>query len=558
VTFDPASPVNVLADRFWEAFLEQRPEMATVYGDDRFGDRLEDRSEAGRAARRSLFERTAADARAIPEAGLSTEDRITRDVLIVIADLAVEQDEQRIELLQVVDQMEGPQTVLAQLVQFQPADTPDHLDQLLARLHAYGPFIDQNIELVRESVASGLTPPRVTTERTIAQLERLLAIPIDEAVIPSMAVVNDEAARERIRDVVRDVVYPADARFLDAVRASLPASRVDPGLWSAPNGEALYQTQIRAWTTLDISPEEVHRIGLEDLTAIQDEQRVIARAAGFGGDLAAYRAHLIADPANHPATADAMLARAREDIERAFAEAPKAFGRLPRAGCEVKAVEAFKEKDSPFAYYFPPTTDGSRGGTYYANTYDLPSRMYSTLATTTYHEAVPGHHFQISLETENDRLTTFRRLGARLTGGAYIEGWGLYAEGLADELGLFRNEQERFGMLGSVAWRAARLVVDSGIHALRWTRQQSIDFLLAVGLTETDAIIETDRYITLPAQALTYKLGQRLIIDLRRQLEARDGSSFDLRTFHDELLGHGSLPLATLARELPRWASVPA
>jgi uncharacterized protein (DUF885 family) len=179
--------------------------------------------------------------------------------------------------------------------------------------------------------------------------------------------------------------------------------------------------------------------------------------------------------------------------------------------------------------------------------------MYSTLATTTYHEAVPGHHFQIALEMENPDLSPFRRLGARIAGGAYVEGWGLYSERLADELGLFRNEQERFGMLVGQAWRAARLVVDSGMHALRWTRQQSIDFLRMAGLTDTDAIIETDRYITWPAQALTYKLGQRQIEALRHELEARDGSAFDLRSFHDEVLGHGSLPLATLARELPRW-----
>jgi uncharacterized protein (DUF885 family) len=253
-----------------------------------------------------------------------------------------------------------------------------------------------------------------------------------------------------------------------------------------------------------------------------------------------------------------MLARAAEDIERGLAAAPAWFGRLPRAGCEVRAVEAFKEKDSPFAYYFPPTTDGSRPGIYYANTYDLPSRMYSTLATTTFHEAVPGHHFQIALEMENPDLNVFRRLGSRMVGGAYVEGWGLYSERLADEMGLFRNEQERFGMLVAQAWRAARLVVDTGIHALRWDRQQCIDVLLSAGLTATDASIETDRYIAWPAQALTYMLGQLEIRRLRTQLEARDGGSFDLRTFHDEVLGHGSLPLTTLARELPRWVPTPA
>ncbi len=241
-----------------------------------------------------------------------------------------------------------------------------------------------------------------------------------------------------------------------------------------------------------------------------------------------------------------------------MAVAPRYFGRLPRASCEVRAVEAFKEKDSPFAYYYPPTTDGSRPGIYYANTYQLSSRFYTTLGTTTYHEAIPGHHFQIALEMENEDLTVFRRLGSRMVGGAYVEGWGLYSERLADEMGLFRSEGERFGMLDAQAWRAARLVVDSGMHALRWPRQRSIETLLAAGLSETDAVIETDRYICWPGQALTYKLGQREIERLRAQLMARDGSSFDLRAFHDAVLGHGSLPLATLARELPNWVATPA
>jgi uncharacterized protein (DUF885 family) len=555
VTLDPTSPVNVLADRFWEQILALSPTTATVYGDERYADRLEDPSPAGRAAARSVCERTLGDARAIGDAGLSVEDRITLDMLRVACELAIEQDDQRVDLLRVVDQMSGPQTLLAQIVQFQPADTPPRLDAFIGRIRAYGPYMAANAELLREGIACGLTAPRIVAERTIAQLERLLAIPIESAIVPSMAVVSSEADRERIRDAVREVIYPADATFLEALRAYLPSTRVDPGLWSAPDGEALYRTQIRAWTTLDIAPDEVHRIGLEDLERIQGEQRAIARAAGFGDDLPAYQAHLEADPANHAATPEELLARARDDISRALAAAPLAFGRLPRAGVEVRAVEAFKEKDSPFAYYFPPSIDGTRPGIYYANTYDLPSRLLSSLAATTFHEAIPGHHFQIATEMESPALNAFRRLGSRMAGAAYVEGWGLYAERLADELGLYRNDEERYGMLGAQAFRAARLVVDSGLHGLRWSRRRSIEFLLGAGVSETDSVIETDRYIANPAQALTYKLGQREIERLRRQLEARDGEAFDLRRFHDELLGHGSLPLATLARELPSWVA---
>ena len=525
---DPSSPVNVLADRFWEAILEDNPTTATMYGDERYDDRLEDPSPVGRAARRTLMDTTLAEADAIDPAGQPLEDRITLDMIRVVCELGLVQDDQRTDLLRVVDQMAGPQTLLPQLVMFQAADTPERLERFEARLRAYEGYMAANRALLQEGIESGLTAPRIVTERTIAQLERLLAIPADRA-------------------------------FLDALKGSyLAASREDPGIWSAPNGDALYRTQILAWTTLEIDPTEVHRIGLEELEAIETERRAIARAEGFGDDTSAYRASLAADPANIPTSAEALLTRAREDIDRATAAAPRYFGRLPKAGCEVRAVEEFKERDSPFAYYIPPTTDGSRSGIYYANTYDLPSRTYTKLASTTYHEAVTGHHFQITLEMENEGLNVFRRLGSRMVGGAYVEGWGLYSERLADEMGLYRSEAERFGMLDGQAWRAARLVVDSGLHALRWPRQRSIDTLLAAGLTETDAAIETDRYICWPGQALTYKLGQREIERLRAQIAKRDGADFDLRAFHDAVLGHGSLPLATLARELPNWVATPA
>lgn len=556
---DPNSPVNVLADRFWEAILAEEPTTATMYGDERYDDRLEDPSPAGRARRRALLEATQVEAEAIDPSGQGLEDRITLDMIRVVCELGLVQDDQRTDLLRVVDQMAGPQTLLPQVALFQAADTPERLERFEARLRAYEGYMAANRELLREGIATGLTAPRIVAERTIAQLERLLEIPAAESIITTGARVAGQADRERIERLVREVIIPADRAFLEALRGEyLAASREEPGLWSAPNGDALYRTQILAWTTLDIDPREVHRIGLEELESIEAERRAISRSQGFGDDTVAYRLALAADPANVPASAGELLARAREDIDRALALAPSYFGRQPRAGCEVRAVEEFKEKDSPFAYYIPPTTDGSRPGNYYANTYDLPSRLYSKLGSTTYHEAVPGHHFQIALEMENEALNVFRRLGSRMVGGAYVEGWGLYSERLADEMGLFRNEAERFGMLDAQAWRAARLVVDSGLHALRWPRQRSIDFLLSAGLSETDAVIETDRYIAWPGQALTYKLGQRQIEKLRAEIAARDGADFDLRAFHDAVLGHGSLPLATLARELPNWVATPA
>jgi uncharacterized protein (DUF885 family) len=565
IVHDPAptdhrSVVDELAERFWEGILELNPTTATFYGDERYADRLEDPSPEGRARTRAHMQRTAEEAAAIPIDGLSTEERITRDMLQVIGELAVEEDDQQLHQLRVVDQMGGPQQLLPQLTQFQPVDRPERLDAFLARLRDYPRFMAANADILREGLASGLTAPSIVTERTIAQIERLLAIPIESAIVPGSVIGASDDDRERIRDAVREYVYPADAAFLETLRGEYRhASREEPGLWSAPNGDQLYRTAIRSWTTLEMDPGEIHRIGLEELEAIEGERRAIARAAGFGDDTRAYRASLDAQPGNTPASKDELVARAREDIDRAMAAAPAFFGALPRAGLEVRPVEEYKEKDAPFAYYYPPSADGSRHGIYYANGYDLPSRKYTKLASTTYHEAAPGHHFQITLEMENPRLNRFRRLGSRMVAGAYVEGWGLYSERLADEMGLYRSEGERFGMLDGQAWRAARLVVDTGLHALRWERQRSIDFLRDdAGLSETDAVIETDRYICWPGQALTYKLGQRQIESLRRELAARDGSRFDLRAFHDQVLGHGSLPLATLARELPSWVATPA
>jgi len=245
--------------------------------------------------------------------------------------------------------------------------------------------------------------------------------------------------------------------------------------------------------------------------------------------------------------------RAQGQIARAMAAAPRWFGVLPKAGCEVRPVEPYKEADAPAAYYYPPAVDGSRPGIYYVNTYDLPSRSFVGLASTSFHEAVPGHHFQVALQSEHPSLNAFRRLGARAAGMAYCEGWGLYSERLADEMGLFLDDVERFGMLDGQAHRAARLIVDTGLHAFRWPRERAVEQLLEAGLPDTDANIETNRYVCWPAQALTYKVGQREIEQLRAEISSRLGVAFDLRAFHDAVLGHGSLPLATLRRELPIW-----
>lgn len=550
----PASPVDSLADRFWEGVLELSPVTATIYGDERYDDRLDDPGPAGRGRLRELCTGTLAEVRALGGSASSLEDRITLDMLRVVCENNLEQLDQRIDRLRVVDQMEGPQTTLPVVAAIQRVDSPDRVDRFLARVRAYEGYMAANADLVREGLATGLTAPRILVERMIAQLERVLATPAEESPVVTSPRGLGDADRERLAGLVRDVVRPADAAFLEALRGDyLSAAREEPGLWSAPDGEQLYRTAIRSWTSLDLDPAEVHRIGLEELAAIDEERRAISRSMGFGDDVATARATVLADPAGIPETPEALVAKAQAHVERAKAAAPRVFGRLPRAACEVRRVEPYKEADAPFAYYLPPAADGSRPGTYWVNAYDLPSRHFAKLASTSFHEAIPGHHFQITLEIEHPALNRFRRLGSRMVGTAYSEGWGLYCERLADELGLYETEGERLGMLDAQAWRAARLIVDTGIHALRWTRRQGVEQMLVAGLSATDAEIETNRYIAWPAQALTYKIGQREIERLRRELTARDGDSFDLRAFHDAVLAHGSVPLATLAAGLPSW-----
>jgi uncharacterized protein (DUF885 family) len=535
-----------LAARTWERTLELNPTLATVYGDERFDDRLDDPGPVGRAARRSLADETLAAATAIPAASLGEEERITRELLRVAAATEIADDETRMDLVGAVQQ-QGHQALLPELVQFQRADTPERLERLLARLAAYPAVAESVIGLLDEGRACGLTAARPVAERTVEQLERLLAAPAEASPIVTLPAVAREEDRARILEAVERYVRPADARYLDVLRAYLPVTREVPGLCATPGGEERYAARVRAYTSLEIDARELHRIGLEELETIEAARRTIARAAGHGDDTAAYRAALNADPAEIPPVGAALVERCSEDIRRALDVAPSFFSRTPRAGCDVRAVDPLLEKDAAGAYYYPPTTDGSRNGIYFVNTYDLPSRTYWTTASTTYHEAVPGHHFQLALEMELPGLPPFRTLGFWPQGTAYVEGWALYAELVADEAGLFRNEAERFGMLDGQALRAARLVVDTGLHAFGWSRRRAFETLVAAGVHPTDASSETDRYIAWPGQALAYMTGRREIQRLRRERERREGAGFDIRRFHDDVLRHGKLPLAVLA-----------
>jgi uncharacterized protein (DUF885 family) len=493
--------------------------------------------------------------------GLAEDDQVTADILRFMCESEVELDDSGWPLLESIDQMEGPPMALTYAAQEQRADTPERLDRWLARLAAYPSFIAAHIDRIGEARAQGVLPARIVAERFAEQLERRIAEPLEQSPIVTTPPVAREEDRAAIMDAVREHVRPAEARLLEATRAILPETRSAPGLASLPTGDQIYRATCFRWTTLRSDAQELHHFGLSDLEAIESERRTIAKAAGFGDDAAAYRAGLAAEPANQPGTADELLGRMRQDMARALEAAQGWFARQPVAACEIQPLDAALAADS-FGYYATPTVDGSRPGVFYMNITELPTRLFSRFATVTYHETIPGHHFQLATEAELPGLSAFRRLGAREACGAYVEGWALYTERLADEMGLFRNEAERFGMLDGQAWRAARLVIDTGLHAFGWPRERAVGFLMdASGFERADAEIEVDRYIAMPGQALAYKVGQREFEGLRSvamtQADPAQRPSV-VRRFHDAVLGHGSLPLEVLRTRLPGWLGTDA
>ena len=552
VAADPNTAVNDLADRFWQGVLERSPLTATLYGDERYDDRLPDLGADGRAAEEEAFREALHEAQSIPAGGLDPEQVITRDLLILVCKNHLEAFERKQYQL-AIDHMSGPQVMTAEIAQYQRADTPERVDKLLARYAAYPQMIEQYIGTLAEGVTDGRTAAAMPVRRTIEQIERMLEKAPAEAPSVALARVDDET-RARLVEATESYICPALRRLREyLVDEYEPHARQQPGISATPDGEAAYRLAIRMQTTVDASPQEVHEFGLTDLDQIESEKDTIARRLGHA-DRFALATALSEDPANRTDIPERIIELAAEQTARAFAVAPQYFGRLPTADCIVKAVEAYREQDAPPAFYMPPSLDGSRQGQYYLNTYQPTERQLHKIAAITFHEATPGHHFQIAIEMELEGLPAFRTLGARMAGVAYVEGWGLYCERLADEMGLYGSDEERLGMLDAQAFRAARLVVDSGLHAMGWSRDQAITFMHERGsLPMVDGAIEVDRYTIWPGQALAYKMGQREIERARVEVAEKMGDRFDLRAFHDEVLGHGSLPLATLRREIPGW-----
>lgn len=545
-------PVLDLADRFWQWFLSRQPIYATVLGDERYDDRLPDPTDFGRAEERGALRSFVDDAQSINRDGLDQEDEITLDMLETVARIWIRQIDHNLHHFDAIDQAGGPQNLPGDLSRFQRVDTLERVDRLVRRLELFPEYLAAHRANLLEGIAARRTAAAPVVARVVEQTRRAVEGGVDASPILLSHPELDEHTSSRIRAALEAHVYPALADHLAALEGYAAFARENEGLWALPDGDDVYRTMIVASTTLDESPQALHDYGLEQLEAIRQEAAAIAAELGFA-TVDEMRAALANEKSNFAASSAEIVQRAERQIERANAAAPKWFGRLPVAPCEVRAVEPYQEAEAPPAFYYPPAPDGSRSGIYFVNTYQPENRPLYRLATTTYHEATPGHHFQITIEGELESLPDFRRFGARLAGVAYGEGWGLYSERLADEMGLYESAWERLGMLDAQGWRAARLVVDTGLHAFKWTRDQSVELLMTVGLSRLEAETETDRYIAWPGQALAYMTGMREIRSLRTELEQRDGDRFDIANFHDELIGHGSLPLPTMRRVLPGW-----
>ena len=544
-----APRARALADRFWEELLEREPIFATAIGDERYDDRLPDIGEAGRARAEAQNSAALRDLAEIDRDGLDVTLRTTMDVLEAIATQALAAVRLRTDRLYVANHFIGPGVLLGDIASVQRTDTPEHLDRYEERLRSFPAYLQACAEIAREGIATGVVSPRIVVDRAVAQVERIVQTPADES--PSLGPIEDEdaAGRERIAGVWTEVLAPAFEDFLDVLRDYVPNAAESHAVTALPGGDEIYAAEIRSWTTLPLEPREVHELGLRRWDAIQQEREEVAARLGYADPAEAIAARKAAGE-DTPASVEALVGMVEDQVQRSWDVAPSWFGRLPKANCRVKEIEAYRAADMALAFYMPPSADGERPGTYYLNTHDLEGKALHQIASVTYHEANPGHHFQIALEMEFDDRPSLRRFGGLLAGSSFAEGWGLYSERLADEMGLYLDEWERLGMLAAQAHRAARLVTDTGLHAFGWSREDAIAKLEAGGSPHGESVTEVDRYIALPAQALAYMTGMVEIEEARRRTEEKEGADFDIKAFHDRLLALGQLPLPAFRREL--------
>jgi len=543
-----------LADTYWDTDLEASPTSAAMIGDHRFDDQMEDALTTAVTAIRDEAER-------IDPAGLDADEKITRRVLMFEADGVIGEALSHTDEY-LVDPMIGPHMVLINYIpQIQPV-TNEHADAFVDKASKVGAFLDQCVERLRQGVANGRTPPQLAIEKSLSQIDSYLASPIEGdpflRIRPPEGMGDEEVAawRERMAEQVREEVRPGVARYRAAVADEvLPVSRPQEksGVCWLPDGEAIYERAIYRYTSLNLSAQDIHQIGLDEIAMLEDEYRTLGASVLGTDDLQEIYGRLRDDPALRFETSEQVKAAAQDALDRATAATGEWFGTQPKAPCVMAEVPEVGAEDAPLAFYLPPTPDGSRPGTFFINTANPTTRTRYESEALAFHEGVPGHHLQLAIAQEVESLPAFRKHGLVTV---YVEGWGLYTERLADEMGLYSGDLERMGILSFDSWRAGRLVVDTGLHALGWSRQQAIDYLSENSPQAPNNIVnEVDRYIGYTGQALAYKIGQREIFRVRDEARRTMGDRFDIKGFHDVVLEAGPVPLDLLAELVTDWAS---
>ena len=560
----PASPAarsKQLSDLFhsyWETYLKLNPETASEIGDNRYNDKIADYSVKAYNDWLAQEQNFLLQLAAIDPDGLSDQEKLSRDLLL--RDMT--QDEEASEFKEwemPVNQMGGIQTTYPQLVAELSFTTVKDYDDWIARLHAIPHAFDQVTTDMSIGVDDHRVPPKFLMEKVLDQVNEMAAQKPEDSpfAMPlkkfpaSISAADQQRIKTEMLDAIGKEVLPAYTRFGLFLKATyIPAGRTDPGIWALPDGAKYYQFLIRRTTTTNLTADQIHQIGLDQVQKDEAAMLEISQKLGFN-DLASFRAHLAADPKLKATSADQLMAAYKGYIEPMRAKLPELFGRLPKAPLEVVPVPDYMAKTSPPAYYEPGTPDGSRPGRLNVDTYNATDRNLYGVECITYHEGIPGHHLQISLAQEMTGIPEFRKFENYT---AFVEGWALYSEQLGKDVGFYQDPYSDYGRLQADMWRAIRLVIDTGVHKDHWTRQQMVDYFHAhSSIDETSMQSEVDRYIAWPSQALAYKTGQLKILELRAQAQKELGSKFDIRAFHDQVLDSGALPLDVLESRIDAW-----
>lgn len=542
----------------WERGLQESPMGASYLGDRRFNDRWDDLSIEAMERRHAHARELLKTVRAIEPASLSKAEAINLRLFRHHGEMSVESQRHRWFLVPVT-QRDGVQD-LSTISDVLPFDRVKDYDDWIARLKAVPGYVDQTIALMRLGMAERRMQPQICMQRVPAQIRKQIVDDPSQSLFykpfnrfaADFTDADKTRLREQGRQAIRDFVVPSYRKFLAFFEGEyLPACYMNVGAWQAPRGDELYAFVAREHTTTRLTPDEIHEIGLKEVARLRAAMDDVRRQVKFDGDLPKFFEHLRTAPEFRETSGVKLLEQYQAFCKKVDPKLPKLFKPLPRTPYGVDPVPDHMAPDTTAAYYQPPAADGSRPGTFFVNVYKPETRYLWEMPALSLHEAVPGHHLQIALANEAEGLPEFRRFG-HFT--AYVEGWALYAESLGEEMGFYDDPYARFGQLTYEMWRSVRLVVDTGIHAKRWSRQQAIDFFRDnAPRSELDIVNEVDRYISWPGQALAYKIGQLKILELRRRAKSTLGDKFDLRAFHQAVLAPGPVPLDLLELIVDDW-----